>query len=68
MTSREVKVCEFFLRGQKAWHEDKVKSMFSSVDADAILAVQNPQSNISNKVAWVYSTNGLYSVNSGYYF
>lgn len=66
--TRDVKVSEFFLRNCKAWNEDKIRNTFSSVDSEAILAVRIPQSNIRDRVAWVHSNNGLYSVRSGYHF
>lgn len=55
---RDAKVSEFFVTDSKVWDEGKVRSSFSHVDAEAM----------TNRIAWVHSSNGQYSVKSGYQF
>lgn len=66
LVDRNVKVKDFFLRNQRAWDEEKVRNTFNSSDAEAILAVRIPQSSTRDRIAWVRSNDGQYSVKSGY--
>lgn len=61
------KVCDFFIQGQKVWNEAKVRETFNSIDAEAILKNRIPQSSINDRLAWVHSSNGQYSVKTGYH-
>lgn len=65
-SDRDAKVCEFFMRGRKVWDVNKLKDVFNSADVEAILSIRIPQNSTSDRVAWAYSSNGLYSVKSGY--
>lgn len=44
----------------------KVREMFSTIDATAILAINVPQHDIGDRIAWSRSKNGTYDVKSGY--
>lgn len=41
-------------------------ALFSAGDAKAILNMRIPQNKTVDKMAWVYSTNGNYTVKTGY--
>lgn len=64
---RDTKVCDFLLKNQKAWDECKIRRTFNTVDAEAILAVRVSQCSTKDRVAWLHSINGRYSVSSGYH-
>lgn len=66
--NRHTKVCEFLLEDQKAWDERKIRSTFNTTDTEAILSVRVSQNSTKDRVAWLHSSNGQYSVKSGYYF
>ena len=51
LCSPESKVCDFFLTGRKEWDECKIRSMFNSSDAEAILATRIPQSSTQDRIA-----------------
>lgn len=63
----DMKVSGFFISGSKTWDETKVRATFNGVDAEAILAVRIPQNGTSDRIVWVHSSNGQYSVKSGYH-
>lgn len=65
---REEKVCEFFSPGVKMWDVDKIQSTFSATDASAILATRIPQTQAVDRLAWLHSTDGIYTVKTGYKF
>lgn len=60
------KVSSLFVRGEKKWNVDLVKSRFLEVDATTILAVPIPQSAGSDRVGWTHSVDGHYDVKSRY--
>lgn len=62
------KVCEFFMNGRKVWDESKVRATFNSTDADTILEIRIPQNSTRDRIAWVHSKDGQYSVRSGYHY
>lgn len=64
--NREDKVSDFFLAGTKRWDEVKIRETFNQTDAQLILSTRIPQNNIRDRVAWSKSTNGCYSVKTGY--
>lgn len=61
-------VSSLFRPGTKMWDESKVRDMFSAADATAILAIQVPQHDVGDRVAWSRSKNGSYDVKTGYQF
>lgn len=63
----QLKVCDFFQENNKSWDENKINLHFSRNDADAILNTRIPQRNTRDRVAWIHSKDGKYSVKSGYY-
>ncbi|KAL8099085.1 hypothetical protein AgCh_031678 [Apium graveolens] len=65
--SPDSKVCDFFLTGRKEYDEVKIRSTFNNSDAEAILSTHIPQSSTRDRIAWVHSKDGQYSVKSGYY-
>lgn len=62
-----MKVSDFFLRDEKAWDVNKVFRHFSSEDANAILNTRIPQGYTRDRIAWVHTDNGQYTVKSGYF-
>lgn len=67
-TSREMKVCELFIPGEKEWDNIKVNNLFTIVDAKAILAIPIPRNQVPDRIAWIFSNDKKYSVKSGYTF
>lgn len=61
-----MKVRDFFISGVRRWDCQKVNDSFVSFDASAILAVHIPVNQCKDRVSWVYSVNGVYSVKMGY--
>lgn len=62
-----VKVMDLFIPGTKMWDAQKVTSLFSSCDAKSILAMPIPQTQEVDHLTWAYSTDGKYSVKTGYH-
>lgn len=61
------KVCEFFSADKKSWDVImKVKSCFNQVEAEAILTTRIPSSGTKDRIAWCHSSNGKYTVKTGY--
>lgn len=67
ISRREERVCDFYMRGRKAWDETKIRNTFNNMDAEAILAVHISQSSTCDMIAWVHSSKGQYSVKLGYH-
>lgn len=65
---QDVKVCDFFLGDSKQWDENRVKNTFSSNVVEAILAIRIPQRSTGDRIAWIHSSDGQYSVKSGYHY
>lgn len=63
---RNMKVCEFFSEDKKNWNETKVRLCFNQVDADAILTTRIPCSGTKDRIAWCHSSDGKYTVKTGY--
>lgn len=62
------KVCDFFRHDRKAWDEDKIRRSFNDGDASVILTTRIPQNGSKDRLAWVHSHNGQYSVKMGYQY
>ncbi|KAL8111232.1 hypothetical protein AgCh_019083 [Apium graveolens] len=60
------KVCEFFRADLKSWDVTKVKACFNQADADAILSTRIPRTGTKDRVAWCHSSDGKYTVKTGY--
>lgn len=63
----DMKLSDFFKSNSKTWDETKVRATFNGVDAEALLAVRIPQNGTTYRIVWVHSSNGQYSVKSGYH-
>ncbi|KAL8093239.1 hypothetical protein AgCh_035216 [Apium graveolens] len=61
-----MKVAYLFKRNSLEWDKDKINSLFNKEDAAAILNMRIPQHNSADKMAWVHSTDGKYTVKTGY--
>ncbi|XP_074364595.1 uncharacterized protein LOC141705594 [Apium graveolens] len=62
------KVCEFFRPYGKQWDEAKVTQTFHDGDARCILNTRIPQNQIQDRVAWLHTKDGQYSVKSSYHY
>lgn len=62
------KVCDLFMPGEKQWDIIKVNNFFSNCDANAILALPIPKNQVHDRIAWMFTADGKYSVKSGYNF
>lgn len=67
-TVRGLKVCDLFVPGTNVWDATKVHYLFSSDDADNILAIPVPKNQVQDRIVWKYSLDGIYSAKSGYRF
>lgn len=67
-TVRTEKTSDYFTTGTRTWDETKVRSDFNNSDAETILAVRIPQNSTIDRLAWVHSNDGQYSVRSGYHY
>lgn len=65
---RTEKVRDYFLGDSRTWDEVKIRITFNSRDAEAILATRIPQNGTRDRLAWVHSNDGQYSVRSGYHY
>lgn len=61
-----MKVCDFFLQNKKEWDVDKVRNTFDLQDENAIVSTRIPQNCTSDRLAWVHSNDGQYTVKTGY--
>lgn len=61
-------VLSLFNNNSKSWNVDLVQSLFLEVDAQDILTTPIPQCEVPDKIAWVGTKNGAYTVKSGYHF
>lgn len=64
--SLSTKVPHFLEPHMKKWNVNKVREVFEEIDAQAILKVSIPQHEACDRVAWVHTQEGIYSVKSGY--
>ena len=60
------RVCDFFLADTRMWDEEKVRLHFSESDANAIICTRKPSMCIKDRIAWSHTSNGQYTVKSGY--
>ena len=60
-------VSQLFLQGERKWDAHKVVSIFSNSDANLILSMRIPDLPSMDRLAWAHSTNGKYSVKTGYH-
>ena len=67
-STRDDKVCKFFRPHSKKWDEAKVTQTFHEGDARCILNMCIPQNQIQDRVAWLYTKDGQYSVKSSYHY
>lgn len=65
-TMSGMKACDLFLPGEKQWDNQKVHNLFSNCDTKAILAIPIPKYQVSDRLAWVHTVDGKYSMKSGY--
>lgn len=63
-----LKVCDLFVSGTKEWDVTKVHNLFSSSDAEYILAIHIPKNQFRDRLVWNYSMDGRYSAKTGYRF
>lgn len=63
---RSAKVCDFFSEDRKSWNEAKVRMHFNTEDAQAILDTRIPHMCTKDRIAWLHSPNGQYTVKTGY--
>lgn len=66
LPEENVKVSDFFLSDSKAWDERKIRNTFNNTDAEAILTTRTSQGSTEDRLAWVHSSSGQYTVRSGY--
>lgn len=59
-------VNSFFYPGTKTWDEGRVRQMFTTVDANAILATRVPQHDVEDRIVWSSSKDGIYTAKAGY--
>lgn len=62
------KVREYFRSNTKQWDVNKVQQTFHEVDAECILKTRIPQNQVQDRVAWMHTVDGCYTVKSGYHF
>ena len=62
------KVKDLFIPGTRMWDNVKVNSLFSTCDAKNILAMHVPQTQEVDRLAWMHTVDGAYSVETGYQF
>lgn len=65
--ARNMKVVELFQQNSKVWNEEKVNSLFTEGDARAILNTVIPQHVTGDRITWVNTKDGHYTVKSGYH-
>ena len=65
--AKRSKVSVFFKANRKEWDAEKIALHFNTTDAGAILNTRIPQNDTRDRIAWVHTTNGQYSVKSAYY-
>ncbi|KAH7846524.1 hypothetical protein Vadar_014953 [Vaccinium darrowii] len=63
---RGLKVSDFIDRPNNAWKSEEVLNYFCEEDANVILQIPLPISPVKDKRVWHFTTNGEYSVKSGY--
>lgn len=66
--NRTEKVSHYFRPDTKEWDEGRVRQAFSNTDAEVVLQVRIPQNNSRDRLAWTETSDGCYTVKSGYHF
>lgn len=64
--TNHIPVSSFFQSDSRSWEVERVKSFFTEADARLILAMRIPQTNVVDRLAWTRTTNGQYTVKTGY--
>jgi hypothetical protein len=64
--SRRRWVNQLFLPGTKTWNVELLRKLFQEHDVEAIMAINVPEQDTEDRVAWHYETNGNFSVKSAY--
>ena len=65
--TKQSKVRDFFKENRREWDVEKVNLHFSFEDAAAIVNTRIPQGCNSDRIAWVHTNNGQYTVKSSYF-
>lgn len=65
---RNDKACQYFRPNSKDWDVQKVQHDFHSNDIEFVLQTRIPQHDIKDRLVWMGSTHGQYTVKSGYQF
>lgn len=65
--AKHSRVSEFFKDNIREWDVEKVNLHFSSEDAVAIINTRIPQGCAKDRIAWVHTSNGQYTVKSAYF-
>lgn len=66
-SSRTDEVCEYFRPNIREWEVNKVQQTFHEDDVRCILQVRISQNQVSDRVAWLNTTDDRYTVKSGYH-
>lgn len=61
-----IPVSEFINNNDRSWDAAKVMEFFSASDASLILQTGIPHGTVQDRIAWPRSSNGVYTVKSGY--
>jgi hypothetical protein len=64
--SRKRWVNQLIIEGDRRWNEPLLRELFLDHDVNTILCIQLPAHSVSDRVAWHYETNGVFSVRSAY--
>lgn len=63
----DLSVSSLMVFDSRSWDADKVKTIFNEEDTTFILSTRIPQNDVKDRIAWTRSSNGHYSVKSGYH-
>ncbi|KAG6647478.1 hypothetical protein CIPAW_07G081700 [Carya illinoinensis] len=61
------KVCDLFQPGQRRWNENMLKQLFLEEEIKAITSIPISSRGREDRLTWSLTSNGLYSINSGYH-
>lgn len=59
-------VNSLFYPGTKAWDEERIRQIFTVVDANAVLAKRVPQHDFEDRIVWYSSNDGIYTAKAAY--
>lgn len=65
---RDDRICNYFRPNSKVWDVNRVQQDFHRDDAQLILQTNIPQKEVKDRIAWVHTNTGTYTVKSGYQF